>query len=203
MKKALLFTSILLVSGCSQSYVTSYWSDPQYNAKPIQSVLVVSLSPNLRSRRLFEDDISQRLTALGTKSYASWASMQGQSLTSKSVEHWVNTNQIQTVLTAKVSEVKNKTVYYPPTNNYWSMYPTNRFWGSNYYNSAFWAPVDLGYTQTYKYVSMDFTLFDAKTGQVIWSAGTDSVDPVKLNSVMGELSTLVIDNLQKTGLIAK
>ena len=192
----IIIIAIVSFSGCAQSYLTSYWYNKSYTQVPIPSMLVVALSDHVPIRRLFEDDLTQKLRKVGTKGYSSGDLLNAKEPTKENIIQLVKNQNIATILTAKIVNVQNKSVYYPPTSPY-----RQRYYFDNYYSAAYLYAYDPGYTVSYQYISIEFNLFDARNGNVIWAATSETIDPQKLNSTINELTDIIIDNLKASHLI--
>ncbi|PTB31828.1 hypothetical protein [Photobacterium phosphoreum] len=200
----LLFISLFcfLLTACASSNLTSSWVDKTYPNMPIKSSLVVAMSDNLRIRRIFEDDMVQDLQAKGVNAIAS-SQLFPNKLPSKSdIAGYIKKNNTQTVFVAKLVNIEEKNVNYPGSRLGYGYGGYNRGLSfNNYYNNSYSYIYDDSYTVSYEFVNVEFTLFDTKSHKPIWSTASESVDPTNMNDIIGELTHILIKNLQDNGVV--
>lgn len=186
----LFFIFFFVLFGCSQTVLTSAWYDRAYYATQVQTMLVVAMSDNLRIRRIFEDKMVQKLQQKGVDATASYKVYPEELPTKQQINQYVTSHQIQTVFVGQLVNIEDKNVRYP-----------NGGFGtgvsfSNYYGSTYGYIYDNSYTVTYEYVNLEFTLFDTRTSQPIWSASSESVDPTDINQISDELTNILVTNME-------
>ena len=59
---------LLAVTACSgPTVLNTQWTDSQFSAKPMRSILVVGITKDTSNRRVYEDAMVAQLTARGVK----------------------------------------------------------------------------------------------------------------------------------------
>lgn len=198
----LLFISLfcLLITSCASSNLTSSWVDKNYTQMPIKSTLVVAMSDNLRVRRIFEDDMVHDFRKNGVNAVAS-SQLFPNKLPSKSdIAGYIKKNNTQTVFVAKLVNIEEKNINYPGNSHGYGGYSSGLSF-NNYYNNSYSYIYDDSYTVSYEFVNVEFTLFDTQSHRPIWSTSSESVDPTNMNDIIGELTHILIKNLQDNGVV--
>ena len=200
----LFFISLfcLLITSCASSNLTSSWVDKTYAGMPIKSSLVVAMSDNLRIRRIFEDDMVQELQLKGVNAIASSQLFPNKLPSKNDIAGYIRKNNTQTVFVAKLVNIEEKNVNYPGSRLGYGYGGYSRGLSfNNYYNNSYSYIYDDSYTVSYEFVNVEFTLFDTKSHKPIWSTASESVDPTDMNDIIGELTHILIKNLQDNGVV--
>ena len=212
---SLLFGILLFVTGCSSSMVSGSWKDPNYN-KTLDSVYVIGISKKETTRRYFEDNFSQAFAQYGVNGLVSYESLNlSQKTDEETINKDVESRGAKTILLAHAIG-KRKELGVNPGPNYTSTsYPRRvsgrrissqpyyrsfgtyfqRSWELNARNSA------VAYTDQYEVVTIEATLYDVSTGNLIWSAEIDSVVANKKEVLINDFVENVIKDLAEKGLI--
>ena len=110
----LLLTTYLL-SGCSQTQVTSVWVDQEYQGDGIDNVFVVGVSKDGGLRRIFEDEFVSLFKERGVKATASYRILPDEDLRDeKKLDSTVRSSGCDTILMTRVIDVRKDTQYIPP-----------------------------------------------------------------------------------------
>jgi hypothetical protein len=153
-------------------------------------MFVVAMSDNLRVRRIFEDKMVQQLTLKGVDAIASYSVFPNKLPDKSKVNEYLKEAKLQTIFVAQIIDKEDKTVRYP--GNFGSGLSFN-----NYYDSTYGYIYDDGYSVSYEYVNIEFTVFDTKSELPIWSASSESVDPTDINKVTDELVKIVMSDMSQ------
>jgi hypothetical protein len=98
--------SVLAAAGCgTTSYnSTGEWQQPRTRDVPFQTVLVVTIVPDLDARRVFEQTVAEAITDGGARGVAAYSSSrrQGPELTRDIVVAWAESSGADSVLVTKV-----------------------------------------------------------------------------------------------------
>jgi len=68
---AAVVTLLALTACAAPTVLNARWTDPQFNAKPVRSILVVGVTRDTSNRRVYEDAMVAQLTARGVKALPS------------------------------------------------------------------------------------------------------------------------------------
>ncbi len=151
-------------------------------------MFVVAMSDNLRVRRIFEDKMVQQLTLKGVDAIASYSVFPNKLPDKSKVNAYLKETKIQTIFVAQLINRENKTVRYPGSFSSGLLF-------NNYYDTTYGYIYNEGYTVSYEYVNIEFTVFDTKSELPIWSASSESVDPTDINKVTDELVKIIVSDM--------
>jgi len=196
-----LFLLCSLLSSCSASRLLSSWNDSSFGESSIATVLIVGIARDETKRRIYEDTFVDGLSLANTKSVPSYtASKQSIEPSEKALREVVKKTGVKTVLITHVVSENEKEFYQPSnimhgTNNYstpglYRYYPF-------IYNSVFSSD---SYTSTTKVV-LETNLYDVKTDKLIWTARSESIDPVMTRKYYQQLIDLFLDDLATKNLL--
>jgi len=195
----LLLTGLLTGCGSSTKF-TGTWTNPDYaSSQNVDDVMVVGIAPNETSRRIFETQMVAELERQGLRA---WPSTQFHpavdQLSREKAEALIAEHGIEAVIVTRLVDVDRKDVYVPPT-TYVSSYPTYGapYYGSwyGYYSYGYTVTHDPGYTYEKVTVVLETNLYDAASGDIIWSGQSNTLDPSGVNDVIGPTVALIVDEL--------
>ncbi len=194
-----LLTSIFL-SSCSSNKLLSSWNNDSFEQFSIAPVLIIGVTKNDETkRRIYEDTFADSLNASQTKAIASYNfSKQSVQPSEKSLRELVKKTKAKTVLITHLIGNTEKEVFVPSsviigTNTYGNLY--------NYYPFVFNSVGDPGsYVSTTKVV-LETTLHDVDTEKLIWTARTESIDPVMTRKYYQQLIDLFLNDLSNKKLL--
>lgn len=198
----ILVTSILY--SCASVSMVDTWRNPEIRAARLQKVLVVSITKNDSSRRVYEDMLVSELSRHRVDAVAGYTLIAAGERASWSVlERAMKKAAAQAVLTVQTIKVEQQTTVNPGyVNNYpgyWYPHAYPSWDLPGYYGSM--AGYGPAYISTYDVATMQVNLFDAASGKLIWAATLESTEPEKVTSVGQDLAEKVVQALAKQGLI--
>jgi len=194
----LLLTTYLL-SGCSQTQVTSVWVDQEYQGDGIDNVFVVGVSRDGGLRRIFEDEFVSLFKERGVKATASYRILPDEDLQDeKKLDSTVRSSDSDTILMTRVIDVRKDTQYIPPDYVYAPPSYYYRGW-HGYYSQAYM--VSPGYTVEYETAVLETNLYDLKTDKLIWSARSDAPTDGKVGKHIKDFARSIISRLAEAKLI--
>lgn len=197
---SVLLLSLFILSACSPSRLLSSWKSDSLQEYTLDHVLVVGVAKDETKRRIYENTFTDSLVNSGIHAVASYsASPQAIKPDKKHLREVVQKTAAQSVLiTHVVSE--NGAEFYQPTN---VIVRTNNFHTGlyGYYPHLFNHVVHSGsYVNTTKVV-LETSLYDVQTEARIWSARTESIDPVMTRKYYQQLIDLFLSDLEKKNLL--
>lgn len=188
----------LFLAGCATTKLTLVWMDEAYRDYRLDNVLVMGVSDRIVMRRVFEDKFVKQLQAAGIRAVSSAAVIPGEDkLTKEAIEPEIKKLGIDAVLITHLVAVDKETVYFPPQTY---VAPLTYHYYRHYYTVYDYVYTP-GYYSTYKTVRLETNIFDTKTGQPIWSAQSETLDPHSAEKLMDSLISLVINDLRKKRLL--
>lgn len=212
MKKLLLLMfplTMLVLTGCSSSKITSSWNDKNQMENPAQfkKILVVGLfdEKNRTLRRQMEDQLAQQLRTEGYDAVTS-VSIYGpkffENLSEEKALRMVNDNRIDGVITIGLID-KTKDRSYVPNNNYAPGYYrpyAYRPWGymyRPYYMPGFRG----GHYETNINYTFETNLYNVSNKKLIYSVQTESNDPSTMGTLTYDYSRSVMKDLKKNNVL--
>ncbi len=195
----LLALTGFLISGCSQTKVTSVWVDPEYQGDGIDNVFVVGVSKDGGLRRIFEDEfvtLFKQRDVLATSSYR--VITEEELRDEKILDDKVNASGSDTILMTRLIDIRKDTQYIPPDYVY---APPSYYYGGwhGYYNRAYM--VSPGYTVEYETAVLETNLYDLKNDRLIWSARSDAPTDGNMGKHIKDFAKSIISQLAEAKLI--
>ena len=199
----LLFLILLtntLLSSCSTNRLLSSWNDESFEQSSIATVLVIGVTKNDETkRRIYEDTFVDSLNSVQTKAIASYT-LKKQSIepTEKALREIIKKTNAKTILITHLISDTEKDFYIPSsliigTNSYDRLYSYFPFVHSPVASSG-------SYVSTNK-VILETSLYDIETEKLIWTARTESIDPVMTRKYYQQLIDLFLKDLSKKKLL--
>ncbi len=197
--------ALLVVTACAgPTVVNSQWTDPQFRAKPIQSIVVVGVTQDTTNRRVYEDAMVALLVARGVKALPSYTFAPAPGpVTPEVMQKALTDFGAKGVLLTQVVNVSQSVQVTPGMNTM----PTRGFGGFNSFYGGMWAgsfqaPPTITVRDN---VVADTRLFEAKDFAVVWSASTTTTTATNTSgttaAVLQQFATLIADRLAKDGMI--
>ncbi len=193
----LILVSTILLSSCSASRLLSSWNDNSLGKKvTIDPILVIGVAKHDETkRRIYEDTFVDSLQAVGTKAMASYTLSKSQiAPTETALREVIRKSSARTVLITHMVSSNEKGFLQPSsrimgTNSY-SNYRLFRYYPYIYGSVS--APSS--YISTTK-VILETSLYDIETEKLIWTARTESIDPVMTRKYYQQLIDIFLDDL--------
>ncbi len=190
------------------------WTKPEYVNKGYGKILVFATgSKSLVNQSVAERAVATRLAKLGAMAVpASDIYPQGKydanrdgKLDDPSYAEKIGAELKQqgydAVLLFGVRDVKEAQRYVPGTVTY---QPTSYYNGwYNYWATTYQAVETPGYYTTDVDAYVDANLFDVNSGDLVWSAQTDILNPVGLSDAAESFAGVIVPALDKQGLVAR
>jgi hypothetical protein len=203
---------VFLLAGCSKSTVSGSWKNREY-LQPINKVYIVGVSKRDTHRRIFEDEFGDHLSTYGIQSVSSYKDLKSteeadlETLISKVNSHNADALLLTRIIDKRIREV----VYpgyvsgyyaYPPYYGYRWYYPRPYYY---HYRDFYGHRYDMIYepatVSRYKIITLESNLYDAATGELIWSAQVETVIDGKIQSLIEDFIEVVTKDLVSQGVI--
>ncbi len=195
----LIILSVGFLISCASTQVTGAWKDADYNKK-LSNVLVIGVSDNMTTRRLYEDTLVSKFRKNGVKAVSAAAiTPPGKKFNKETIKEIIKDKSFDAVIITRLIRLQNETQYVPPTNyvsagpHYGSMY--------GYYDRAYGMAYDPGYMVDITIASLETNIYETAGEKLIWSMTTESFSPDQLDKIISELESLIFDKLSKDSLI--
>jgi hypothetical protein len=184
-----MFVIPLVLAACSTVSVSNQWKDPSWAGPPASSVLVLGITKSDTIRRVFQDTFSQQLEAAGVKATASYTQIPAGDSSAK-LGDVIKSSGADALLATRVQRVEQKTSVTPSGPGFGGFY--------GWYGAAWASTPDV--TQ-YDVVTLETTVWDARTQKVIWTVTTEGVGTDNIPKKVQELAATLIPKLKSDGII--
>ena len=205
MRRAALILGAALLGACAAPTVlNTQWANPQFAGKPpLRSVLVLGITQDPSTRRIFEDQMVAQLQTRGVQAVPSYRfAPDAGAVEQVKLEQAVKEAGVSGVLLTRVVNVSEQVhvtpgmVMGPPMG-----YGFGGFYG--YYGgmwaTSYYMPPTVYTTQ---HVAADTRLFDTAGYTLLWSASTTTTPSGgSLESMLQQFSQLIVGAMAKDGLV--
>ncbi|MBL4902734.1 MAG: hypothetical protein JKY62_08780 [Desulfocapsa sp.] len=192
----LISVATIFLSSCSASKLLSSWKDESLEQGSISPVLVIGVVKHDETkRRIYEDTFVDSFKSAGTNAMASYTLSKAPIEPHKTaLREIIKKAEAKTILITHMVSSQEKDFFQPSsriigTNSY-----SNQSLFSYYpfiYNSV---SSSGSYISTTK-VLLETSLYDVKTEKLIWTARTESIDPVMTRKYYQQLIDLFLQDL--------
>ena len=203
MKSIYIITTFLictLLNGCSSSRLLSSRTDSSFDNASISTILVVGIAEDETKRRIYENTFVGSFQAAGKKAVASYTvSKQSIEPTEEALRAALKKSGAATILITHLVH-ENEKNFYQPTNMVigTNSYPTGLY---HYYPFIYNSVYSAGnYVSTTKVV-LETSLYKVSTEKLIWTARSESIDPVMTRKYYQELIDLFIQDMGKNNIL--
>ena len=160
--------------------------------------MVVGISAKQTPRRLFEDTLVNSFHAKGIEATALYKVRTGADVPDKAmIEAVLKEQSFDAVITTRVIGRDKETQYVPgtvqPPPYYRGMY--------SYVDTVYPVVYTPGYLVNDTIVSLESNGYDTASAKLVWSITTEHFNPSDLDKEVNDLATLIINQLEKNGLI--
>jgi hypothetical protein len=188
-----------LLTGCSQTKITSIWVDQEYQGGVINDVFVVGVSRNGNLRRIFEDEFVSKFKQRGIKAISSYNVIAGKDLRDEKIlASKVKESGSDTILLTRVLEIRKDTEYTLPNYGYSPPSYYHDGW-HGYYTEAYL--VGPGHAVKYETAMLESNLYDLRIDKLIWSARSDAPVGGNVGKHIKEFANSIINQLADAKLI--
>ncbi len=201
----LLFCS--LISSCSANRLLSSWNDPTFENPQPGEILIIAIARDETKRRIFEDTFADSLTHTKMKGIPSYTvSKQSAEPNLEELRATVKKTGAEYVLITHIVGAKEQSFHQRAsivvgTNTYPESTHTYGASLYSYYPFIFRSVHAPGvYTETVK-VILETNIYDVKTEKIIWTARSESTNPVMTRDYYQNLINLFVDDLKNKNLL--
>ena len=198
----LALLSLALLSSCASTRLTASWYDDSYQQKKIMNdVLVIAVSKEETVRRLYEDSFAGELASKDVRAIPSYSLSQPDIQPEEAaIQAAIKEAGAHSVLITRHLGTDTKQHYRPPER--YTVF-ADPYYGrmSGYYPMAYREVYSPGYNVTVTTVALETNLYDVETGNLVWSARSESVDPKMTKKYIDELVDIFVNDLKSKGLL--
>lgn len=184
----------LVIGGCATTRPVHEWRSPGFTGS-IDSVLVIAAVERSTQRRVFEDLFADTLATHGVAATPSYTLLTSEAEISRdTVERAIRGKNIDAVLVTRLLGVDEVETYQPPTTRiYYGRY-------DSYYHHAL-TEVSPGYYHRYKVLTLETTLYDSASGELVWSMQSEAIEPSTPRTLLEDQINLTVERLAAQGLL--
>jgi len=192
----LIPVATIFLSSCSANKLLSSWKDESLEQNSISPVLVIGVAKHDETkRRIYEDTFVDSFKSAGTKAMASYTLSQAPIKPDETaLREIIKKAEAKTILITHMVSSQEKDFFQPSSR----VIGTNSYSNHglyNYYPHIYNSVSSSGnYISTTK-VLLETSLYDVKTEKLIWTARTESIDPVMTRKYYQQLIDLFLKDL--------
>ncbi len=190
--------SLLLCSACSKTEITDVWKDKTYTEGPMKSVLVIAVAKDQLARRSYEENFVMALQQAGVKAYASYKLHQAEPIKKGDITSMVKQLGVQYVLITSLMGVDKEQKYHPPQTY---IAPRRGLGYFGYYYRAYDVIHEPGYYTTNVKVSLETTVYDARSKKPVWMAQSQTMNPDSSAEVVKSVIPELVKAMKRDGLL--
>jgi hypothetical protein len=205
----LLSTATFLLSSCASTKITQSWVDPDIETL-YKDLLIIGVSQSEQTRRAYESYFVEELRENAIEAEASYRLIKSnEEIDRDTVKNAIKGLDIDGVLVTHMVAVDEETIYRPSAGyaygGAYGGYYRGGHYGSlySYYPHVNGYVHDPGYYTTHETYTLETSLYDVKTEELVWTARTRTFSPESVDEVIADLTTLLIKDLQEKNLIKK
>ncbi len=195
----------LIVSCGSSTSITGTW-ERQDIQKDYSNVLVAALTPQTGVKATVERQIVQNLEEVGVSASQSIdvlpPKLSDDDNQKQRIIDAIQTNGADAILTISVIDEETETRYSPGAASY-APYPRFGYYGNFWGYYTHWYPqfYSPGYYSEDKIYFIETNLYDAETENLMWSAQSETYNPVDLESFSEDFAEEIVEQLRNDGIL--
>lgn len=199
---------LILVIGCgTANRITGTWKAPNTNLQQYTKIFVAALTADVPVRNKVEDELSDLLTEHGIEAVKSLGVLiPDVESTALDVNEPLLQKVLETgsdaIMTIAVIDQTSEERYVPDSGRY---RPINRFGYyrtfGGYYGNRYGRLYQPGYYTTDKTYYLETNVYDAESGNLVWSTQSETLNPVSLDSFLEAYKSSMAEKLKEDGLL--
>jgi len=206
----LVLLGSLILTSCSANKLTSSWKNESLGEYKMGTVLVIGVARDETKRRIYEDTFVSNLSEAGVHAVPSYTvTKQSVEPTKEALQEVLEKSHADTVLvTHKISrkeiDTYQRSAVLIGSNNYYGTTGAGSYYGNTLYGyyPLIWNSVaSTGSYYEKITVMLETNLYDVKTEKLLWSARSESTDPVMTREYYQKLINLFLNDLKKDNLL--
>ena len=186
------------LAGCASTKLVGQWKSPEFQGPPLRKVMVVGVSTQPATRRVFEDEFSAALKAAGVTAIPSYTVIPQDGQADQAVlEQAVKQLGADGVLITRLVRREQKTEVSP---GYYQPVPAmGGFYG--WYSAAWMGYYEPPTVYQYDVVTAETSLYSVNASKLLWSGTTETFSPTDVAKETPAFAKIIIGALQKAGII--
>jgi hypothetical protein len=201
---------IMLLSGCAttSTEITASWLAPETADKTFDRILVLLVTDNLSSRRIGEQAIASRLQQEKVDAIVGLELIPPEPVERlremrESLATALRAEGVEAVLLVSLLDVQDERRYVPGSVRYDPvMWPSHYYGGFyNYWYVTYDRVQTPGYYEESRNIFLLSNLYDLSTGELAWSAQSESRDPQSKSKLAGEVASKLVRQMKRDGVL--
>jgi hypothetical protein len=204
-----LLTALLvciLLSSCANTKFTKQWVDEDFNKEPYDDILVLAVADKMGNRQDAENYIVKKLGEAGIDAIPSYDILpKTETIDREAVARAIDGLQLDAVIVMYATGITEEEYYIPARRfGVYSGYGYSHAHYSSFYDyyphtyTYVYLP---GYDNTHSVVTLETSLFDLRSGKMVWSGQSNTFAPDSVDDVIHNITVLTIKELQKKKII--
>ena len=200
----ILFMS--LMCSCSTTTLSGSWRNPDYQ-KTVTRIYIVGVSRQETQRRIFEDEFGRQLQSHGIMTVSSYKDLDNvKDVGQEFIMDKVRANGADALLITRILNKRTEEVVHPGRiygYNYDPWYYPRPYYRNyrDYYERRYDMLYEPATVSRFKVITLESNLYDAATGELIWSAQLETVMEGSIEAMIRDFIEEVIKDLVKQGVI--
>ncbi len=187
---ASLALALVAVACSTPTTETNVWKSPTYSAGPMSNVAVFGGRVDPSQRRTLEDGLVSSLSAHGVHATQSYTLFGDQVPSDQAtIRTALKNGGYDGALVSALKGVSDRTFIEPGAD-----------WGTGFYG-AYWGAGAPAYAMTDQFVKFETTLWSTNSGKMVWSAMTQTENPMSGQDFVSSLTKTIVPSLAKAGFI--
>ena len=196
------------LSSCANTKFTKQWVDENFDQTPFDDILVLVVADKMGNRQDAENYIVQKLGEARIDAMPSYDILpKTETIDREAVGRAIDGLQLDAVIVMYATGITEEEYYIPARR--FGVYAGYGYghahYGSfyDYYPHALTYVYIPGYDNTHYVVTLETSLFDLNTGNIVWSGQSNTFAPESVDDVIHNITVLTIRELQNKGILKK
>jgi hypothetical protein len=192
----------VLFQGCYSTSISASWMSEKHQPRNFKKLMVIGMSTNVAARATFEDELVYFLRLKGINAVAASSVLppdRGVVSEAPEVQKQMLVGEgFDGVFAISLLEKKESTKYVQGSSSYAPASFYGGYYGSfySYYPHMYSSVYQPGYLVASQEIILNSSLFDIETGDLLWSAQSDTSDPSSIdnaaNSYAKSMATQIV-----------
>jgi uncharacterized protein YqkB len=197
--KKLFIPIFLIIFSCSSTKIVSTWSEPNKKVKisNLKKVLVMARFKTETSNRKAEDNMVEYLNGSGIQSY-NYLKSNFNKENIDAIRTKIKKDDFDGVVTMRLIDVDQEQIAQRAITN---RYPNNYRDFNNYFYDSQMSYENPNYYVTTKVYTIETNVYSIKADKIIWSALTETTDPIGVEKMTAEIAKVVYNQMVKDSFV--
>ncbi|HUV22664.1 MAG TPA: hypothetical protein VMZ32_12785 [Gammaproteobacteria bacterium] len=195
LRSSILLLLTVLLAGCAATRSVMEWQDEAYS-DTLNNILVIAAVDDITVRHSLEDAYSDKFASMSLRATPGYTLIANDlPLSRETVETAIAGKHLDAVLVTRLLGVEEVEEYQPPGSiDYYRGY--HRYYVHSMTVSS------PGYYRKYKVLTLETNLYDTRTGKLVWSMQSESIDSSAPQELIDAQIALTVERLLARGLLA-